>query len=132
MNTTTAPTSAFSAPPRETPLEPQPILLILALCLRMTAGFGAICGECLRRLIAHARAQIGLQRTWSTEIAAIDASMRALMPDLAEALKNDPPKLRKKVWQTLTADHARLVALSQSVSPNCPAHLMEASHGRHP
>ena len=40
-------------------------------------------------------------------------------------LKNDRPRLRKKIWHAWQVTHARTEARARELTLHCPAHLLE-------
>lgn len=101
----------------------QPIVLLLALSVRVRQAFGEVL-QSTSRIIMHARAQVALQTSWSRQIRAIDDPLEALEPLLRKSLQNDSPATRCQILAAWRETHRRSEQLSPKVDPKCPAHLL--------
>jgi hypothetical protein len=107
----------------KTPGAIQPIVLLLALSIRVRQAFGEVF-ESTSRIIMHARAQVALQASWSGQIKAIDDPLEATEPLLCKALENDSPAIRSRILAAWRETHRRSESLASSVDAKCPAHLL--------
>lgn len=108
---------------REGPSLP-PIVLALALSLRVRAAFGE-CLESVSRIIGHLRAQIAWQTTEAAAVAAIDDDLEREFPLFVELFQNAPPKKRARALAILREIHRRTELRATELTPKCPAHLLE-------
>lgn len=131
MNTTTAhlplgtsvpPTIRSSAPPSVT--DWWPCVRILALAIRLRRSFGDLF-ESITRIRDLSREQVQHQDRLAQEILAIDDEMEAVLPELRECLRNDPPAKRRHIWAIVQRLHQKTETLSASTQTHCPSHLLE-------
>jgi hypothetical protein len=116
----------------------QPIVLILALALRIRAGFGEVY-QSASNIIVWSRAQIRRQHAQSTAVLAIDDELEQAaerlaqkLPTFKRALANDQPAVRRECLAELGSylraaqiTHARTETIAPAIAPVCPEHLLQ-------
>lgn len=122
MNSSSVPSGSTSVS-SVTKIELSPLVLALALSLRVRRAFGE-CLESVTRIIAHLRVEIAHRAKLSADIAAIDDDLEREFPLFVELFANDPPPKRRRALAILREISVRTQHRAQEAEPRCPAHLL--------